>query len=247
MLKHKLFILLFFLIFNNCKSEVIERLNITISYLSLPTATAEIDLEKRDSTQIISANASSKGIVNAIYKIDNKYISICDLSFLPITYEKEIFQKNFQGNKIVEFKSDKSVAKIINLINENEISYPIPCHTYDIFSLLFEIRDLLPVEDSSFYCLANYNIWNVQIKLSGKEFLAFKNKKKECLKYVMKFEKIFDNNINSRTDILTGNLFKKKSRLIFWFSDDEYHIPLKAQYVMFPFSVYWHLISYWHK
>jgi len=246
-LKHKLFILLFFLIFNNCNSEVIETLNITISYLSLPTATAKITLEKRDSIQIIFGKASSKGIINAIYKVDNKYISICDLNFLPITYEKEIFQINFQEKKRVEFKSNKSIAKTINLINEDEISYPIPGHTYDIFSLLFEIRNLLPIEDSSFYCLANYNIWNVQIKFSGKEFLAFKNKKKECLKYVMKFEKRFDNNINSRTDILTGNLFKKKRRLIFWFSDDEYHIPLKAQYVMFPFSVYWHLISYWHK
>ncbi len=246
-MKHKLFILLFFLIFNNCKSEVIERLNITISYLSLPTVTAKIDLEKRDSIQIISAKASSKGIVNAIYKIDNKYISICDLSFLPITYEKEISQRNFQEKKIVKFKSDKSIAKTIDLINENEISYPILGHTYDIFSLLFEIRNLLPIEDSSFYCLANYNIWNVQIKFSGKEFLEFKNKKKECLKYVMKFEKRFDNKINSRTDILTGNLFKKKSRLIFWFSDDEYHIPLKAQYVMFPFSLYWISNEYWHK
>ncbi len=246
-MKHKFFILLFFLIFNNCNSEVIETLNITISYLSLPIATTKINLEKRDSIQIISVKASSKGIINAIYIVDNKYISICDLNFLPITYEKEIFQRNFQEKKIVEFKSDKSVAKIINLINEDEISYPIPGHTYDIFSLLFEIRNLLPIEDSSFYCLANYNIWNVQIKSSGKEFLEFKNKKKECLKYVMKFEKRFDNNINSRTDILTGNLFREKSRLIFWFSDDEYHIPLKAKYIKFPFSIHWNLNDYWHK
>ncbi|MCK4338964.1 MAG: DUF3108 domain-containing protein [Candidatus Cloacimonetes bacterium] len=240
-------ILSFLFLSHNCNSEVIEKLYVTISYLSLRTATAEIKLEKRDSVQIISVIASSKGIVSAIYNVDNKYISTCDLDFVPIYYEKEILQKDFQEKKIVQYKHDKSMAKTIDFINNTEISYPIERTTYDIFSLLFAVRDLIPFEYNSFFCLANYDVWNVNIKFIGNEVLEFKSGKFECQKYLAKFKKVLDNNIISRTDMLTNNLFNEKNNLIFWYSNDENHIPIKAKYVMFPFSLHWNLEEYWHK
>ena len=244
---HLWLILSFLFLSQNCNSEVIEKLHVTISYLSLPTATAEIKLEKRDSLQIISATAASKGIVTAIYKVDNKYISTCDLNFIPINYEKEILQKNFQEKKIVQYNHDKSIAKTIDFINNTKISYPVESPTYDIFSLLFAVRDMLPFEYNSFYCLANYDVWNVDIKVIGNEVLEFKSGKFECIKYLAKFKKVLDNNIISRTDMLTNNLFNEKNNLIFWYSNDENHIPIKAKYVMFPFSLHWNLEEYWHK
>lgn len=46
------------------------------------------------------------------------------------------------------------------------------------------------------------------------------------------------------TDMLTNNLVNEEKSLLFWFSDDERHIPLKAKFVMKPFSVLWKLESY---
>ena len=246
-MKYKLIILLFFFLSQNCESEVIEKMSISISYLYLQAATGEIILEKQDSLQIISVNAFSNGFISTIYNVDNKYISTCNLDFIPISYEKEVNQKNIREKKIVIFKHDISIAKTIDLINHSEISYPIDSQSYDIFSLLFAIRDMLPIDNSHFFCLANYNIWRVNIKFIENEVLKLKSESKECSKYLIQVEKVLDNNIKSRTDMLTNNLIQKEINLFLWFSNDEKHIPIKAKYVMFPFSLYWDIDEYWHK
>ena len=44
--------------------------------------------------------------------------------------------------------------------------------------------------------------------------------------------------------MLTNNLVDEGKHLLFWFSDDEKRIPLRAEFNMKPFPVVWELENY---
>ena len=253
-LKYKLFIHLLSIIlplflFQDCISEVVEKFKVNITYLSLPMSSAEISLTKIDSIQNISVNASSRSIVTAFYKIDNQYLSVCENDFHPKKYEKNILQGDFKEKKLILFNSKDSSVIIKDLLKGTEKTIsPVADFNeiYDIFSALFHIRFAGQKTDCSLFCFANCNIWKVKFSYLGRDILDFSEKEYKTLKYLVEFKQISKNN-SSRTDILTNNLVNEKHHLILWFSDDELRLPIKAKYVMFPFSVYWHLESYWHK
>ena len=52
------------------------------------------------------------------------------------------------------------------------------------------------------------------------------------------------NDEKERSDMLTNNLVNEERSLVFWFSDDEQRLPLKAKFKMKPFAVVWKLNSY---
>jgi len=51
--------------------------------------------------------------------------------------------------------------------------------------------------------------------------------------------KPIDNTTGLRSDMLTNNLVNETNVLNFWFTDDEYQIPVRATYNMRPFNVNW--------
>jgi hypothetical protein len=213
-------------------------------------ATADVCLTTADSMQTISVNASTRGIFTAFYKLENQYTSTCGIDFSPIKYEKNIIQKDFQEKRVITFNHKDLIARSKDMLNYPEItpdSIQIRKNTYDIFSALFAIREKLPKDTCSFYCLANSNVWKIRFKFLDRETLCLQTQEKKALKYLVQFEQMLDNKDIARTDILTNNLFSENHYLIFWFSDDDNYIPLKARYGMFPFSVYWQLEIYWHK
>lgn len=212
-------------------------------------ATVEINLSENDSVKTISVNAFSKGMFTAFYKINNQYLSICEKDFQTIRYEKNILQGDFEEKKLISFNTKNSYIKTQNLLNEtkNFITYFENFDKiFNIFSALFYIRFNSKKDTNTIFCFANQEIWSVKYSYFGEEELSFSDKKYPTKKYIVEFENVSKNS-SSRTDILTNNLFSEENQIILWFSDDEQHLPIKAKYVMSPFSIYWHLDEYWHK
>jgi hypothetical protein len=196
-----------------------------------------------DSLCQINAYATSKGIIGALYNIDNQYISICDSHLLPKQYEKYIVQDNFQESKVIFFERNRGIAQIDNKLQNTLIKVPIALDTRDLFSTLFAVSKQIPMENFSFNCFANYNIWEVTFTHLNRENIKIMDKTLSSLKYSAEYRKIIDNDIDSRTDILTNNIFNKKSKMFFWFSEEISYLPVMIQYKMFPFSVYWKMVD----
>lgn len=213
--------------------------DIRITYLGVAVAEGKILYTQNNSLCRINAYATSKGIISALYNIDNRYISICDSNLIPYQYEKYIEQDNFQEKKEIVFDRRGGIAQINNKLHNTLIRVPIALDTRDLFSTLFAASKKIPMENFSFNCFADYNIWKVTFSYHTRENIRLGNKTLPCLKYSAEYRKIIDNNIDSRTDILTNNIFNEKSKIFFWFSEENPYIPVMVQYKMFPFSVYW--------
>ena len=80
-------------------------------------------------------------------------------------------------------------------------------------------------------------------KLIKKESIKTVLGKKDALVIELDFEKISTSN-KENTDMLTNNLVDEDKNLIFWISDDDKRIPLKAKFTMKPFAVSWELLKY---
>jgi len=65
----------------------------------------------------------------------------------------------------------------------------------------------------------------------------------EAVKVKLTFQKISKGE-EENSDMLTNNLVNEKRALYFWLSNDERKIPLKAKFMMKPFSVTWKLENY---
>ena len=79
--------------------------------------------------------------------------------------------------------------------------------------------------------------------VEGKEKISTKFGKKNAIKVKMNFYNHL-NGEKERSDMLTNNLVNEERSLLFWFSDDEQRLPLKAKFIMKPFAVVWKLNSY---
>lgn len=210
----------------------------------MPVAEGKIVYTMDDSLCQINAYATSKGIISALYNIDNKYISICDSHLLPKQYKKYIVQDDFEERKVIVFDQNRRIAQINNKLQNTLIKVPIAPNTRDLFSTLFAASKQIPMQNFSFSCFADYNIWEVTFTYHNRENVRIKDKTFPCLKYSAEYSrKIIDNNIDSRTDILTNNIFNNKSKMFFWFSEDLPYLPVIIQYKMFPFSVFWKMVE----
>ncbi|MGC9337621.1 MAG: DUF3108 domain-containing protein [Candidatus Cloacimonadia bacterium] len=244
-MKSKLLSLIFCLcLFSSISSpEEKAKFDIQITYLGMPVAEGEIVYTMDDSLCQINAYATSKGIISALYYIDNKYISICDSHLLPKQYKKYIVQDDFEERKVIVFDQNRRIAQINNKLQNTLIKVPIAPNTRDLFSTLFAASKQIPMENFSFSCFADYNIWEVTFTYHNRENVRIKDKTFPCLKYSAEYRKIIDNNIDSRTDILTNNIFNNEGKMFFWFSEDLPYLPVIIQYKMFPFSVFWKMVE----
>lgn len=234
----KVLLSIFFIITINF--AIAENLNLYIKYLGIKMVNVNItDLDNK-----IITKAKSVGIAGMASKMDNEYICSYDFDYLPTNYTKHIKQKDYFEERSTDYLRDKKIAVRTELNSSNEIvEYKINTLSRDFFSALFYLRTIEDLASGSIWLDANRSIWKAHYKLMGSEKIKTIFGKKAALKVKFSFEKI-SKLPKENTDMLTNNLVDEGKHLLFWFSDDEKRIPLRAEFNMKPFPVVWELENY---
>ncbi len=235
--KHKLIVFILFII---PVFLLAETFNISIKYLGF--SLVNVTMINEDST--LTVNARSTFIASIASDMDNFYRSVYTGNFLPETYEKNIDQGDYFEDRIIEYNRQTLTAKrLSNISPDRNCEYPINTESRDFFSALFYLRYAIDEPTGVLWVDANKLIWKVEYSVMGKEIISTKFGKKSAIKVIMNFQNYL-NEEKERSDMLTNNLVNEERSLLFWFSDDEQRLPLKAKFMMKPFAVVWKLNSY---
>ncbi|MEA2103431.1 MAG: DUF3108 domain-containing protein [Candidatus Cloacimonadota bacterium] len=249
-LKLFLLFLIAFFVFEDCLTEQVEFFIGDVTYIGVPVASANIRLESQQNFLKIIAKTKTIGVMNTIFHINNSYISTCDTDFVSFRYEKNIEQSNLSERKLIQLNSGKEYIKFSDLLSRNsvltEIDTTVQNEYYDLFSLIFKIRQL-GKGDYHFIVAANYDLWQVDIKYIKTDMLKLSREKLNCKKFRLKFKKIYDNPLESPTDVLTNNLFNERSEFFVWISADNRNLPVKFYFDKFPFGATFSLKDFWQQ
>jgi len=162
---------------------------------------------------------------------------------LPNFYKKKIHQKNYTEDRLTKYYRDQSIAHRINFADSTTMDYEINPLSRDFFSSLFYLRDSIGEDIGEIRIDANGNIWKADFSKIGEEKIKTFYGNVNTNKYLIECTKISDEP-QKRSDMLTNNLIGDGIPLIFWFTDDERKLPVKAKFMMKPFAVTWKLKSY---
>jgi len=241
-MKNKFWLVIFILILPLVcfAEETIYEYN--IHYAGLPVALVKISVDTTDSLQTITLESTSRGLVSALFSIENTYVSSCNTAFLPFYFWKTIYQQNVNEKKVVLFNQKEGSIIVRNLLAGKVDSLQCNSPIYDILSMTFSLLSDLP-EQKQYTCYGNYRIWQLNAVKTKTVTLRYQEKKYGCFEYRINSEIQYDSKISSRTDILTNNIFKSRGTTYYWVSQEAPHLLLKAKYKRFPFSIFLYLTN----
>jgi len=234
-MKNSIFLVIF-LLFNSLSAE---KLMFNIEYLNLNIATVEMEITEAEDKKIIKIVAESSRFINMFTNnFRNTYTTQVDSLFLPSVVRKDISQKNFQENAIINYNFDALTAEYFNDLTNKTKIYTILENTRDFFSALYYIRTLDLTENHELSIDVAGKMMVISINFVANESIRTTIGRKNTNKVELSFKE-YDNKAKMRSDILTNNIASKDNNLIFWFTNDEKQIPVKAVYVAKPFNVSW--------
>ncbi len=236
MKKYKILIVLLFMIFHLYG----EKLKFSIQYLGISVANVQF-LYNNHSLQV---EATSSGITKFLAdKLDNHYQIEFEDNCLPSVYKKIINQDKYKENSVTKYhRSDKN-AVYFDSLTQYSNQFLIENETRDFFSALSYLRKTDLNNKGNISIDSNQILWKAQYHKIGIEENSSIFGKIKTAKVQIKFIRI-DHKKKKKSDLLTNNLVNEKNVLFFWFTDDDKQIPIKAEYVTFPFSVTWVLTDY---
>lgn len=217
-----------------------EEIELAIKYLGI--SVVKVKMTNVDNR--LSVHARSTSIASIASKMDNLYIIDYTDDYLPVKYTKRINQKKYAEDRETIYNRKIKKAERISFIDPTKsCEYPINETSRDFFSSLFFLRNAIDNREGEVWLDANKLIWKSYYKKIGEEVIKTPLGKLNSIKVQISFERI-SNQEKERSDMLTNNLVNEEKSLIFWFSDDERRIPLKAKFIMKPFSVVWKIKNY---
>ena len=228
----RLFVIIVLLLFGNLNAE---RLYINIEFKGLKVADVEINYNQDE----ISVFAKSTLLANLFsYRFENSYIINTNENFIPDTYIKKVNQHNFTENTVTiyDYNALKAVRK--DLKNGELDTFRIFDDTRDFFSALFYLRKVDLFKTNTFTIDNVGKISKITSRFLSSESIKTPLGLKKTIKVAISFE-LIDEKPSGRSDILTNNLVKPENTLLFWFTEDDQRIPVKAIYTMKKLSVNW--------
>lgn len=212
----------------------------SINYLGV--SVANLSFNENNNKIIVKAN-STKITQFLSDTIDNLYIINYRNAYIPISYVKKINQTKFKEDSSTTFLENQSEASYYNLINHQNTKYGVNKNTRDFFSAMYFLRNQNLLHSGSIYLDANRVPWMANYKFVKYETINTVLGKKKTFKIKLSFQKLSDQK-RIKSDILTNNLVNESNFLYFWITEDQFKIPVKAEYTSSPFSTTWILTNY---
>jgi len=217
-----------------------EKLELTVRFIGIKVA--KVSMIDQENTLEIKAVSTS--IASLATKMNNLYISQYENDYLTISYKKKIQQRDYHEDRITDFDhKNRTATRKSNLNPKLNKYYNIEPGTRDFFSALYFLRFNFKSNSGYLYIDANTLNWKCNYRLVKTEKIKTYLGKKDCLKIAITFSK-FSNREPERSDLLTNNLVNEDIELLFWFTNDDLRLPVKAKFMMKPFPVVWVLENF---
>lgn len=178
----------------------------------------------------IVGTGRSKGSFDFFFKVRDVYETYMDdISLIPWYFSRRVDEGGYQIAQNYTFNHYKKT------VNTGEKTVNIQEFTQDMISGFYYARtlDLSSAKKDQLFTVPSIvdgEMYNLQIKFKGKEFVKTKFGKIRCLKFVPVLQK--------------GRIFKHEEDLQVWLSDDKNHIPIYAKADILFGSIKLDLTSY---
>jgi Protein of unknown function (DUF3108) len=213
-----------------------EKLTYRVHYgfIDAVVATLEIKEENKKfgerSTLHIVGSGRSKGSFDFFFKVIDRYESYMDeAALMPWYFIRRVDEGGYKTTQDYSFNNYKKT------VNTGSKTVAVQEYTQDMISGFYYARtlDLSAAKKDQLFTvptIVDGEMFNLQIKFKGKEFVKTKFGKIRCLKFVPVLQK--------------GRIFKKEEDLQVWLSDDKNHIPIYAKADILFGSIKLDLVSY---
>jgi hypothetical protein len=216
-----------------------ENLTAEISFLNIPVATANLRVTQETSEVgqpvfHLAISAKSTPFYSILYRVDNRYDSFFTWPEVrTLRYQRHISEPGVDLRRVVTYQNGLAHCG-------QEEPVPVPPEVGDIFSTLYALRGQ-PLRDDQVIDSPldlDGQLWLVRAKVLGRERVKTRLATHQAIKVQVNYLRADQTQRDrSKSDILTNNLVREKTRVIIWFSDDERKIPLKAQCRAAPFTI----------
>ncbi len=214
-----------------------EKLTYRVHYGFIEAGKATIQIENENkkvnghSTFHVVGTGTTNGAASLFFKVNDRYETYIDeQSILPLMFIRRVDEGGFKIKQDMIFDQDYHV------VNSNGKQFAnMPNNIQDMLSAFYYVRtfpfkDEKPGKIDSVSCFVDNQLWYLKIKFVGYDILNSDVGKVRC----MVFEPI----------VQTGRIFKNSEDLKVWVSDDQNHIPLRAQANILVGSIKMDLESY---
>ena len=168
-----------------------------------------------NTTYHLKVAGKSTGLVDMMFGVKDEYESYMDVdALLPWQATKKVKEGNYKDSDFIVFDHKRRKA------NSRRGSLDIPENTHDIISAIYYARttdmsnakvgDVFPI---NFYL--DHKNYEFRFKFLGREIIETEAGKFAALKI--------------RPQVVEGRVFKDSEAITMWVTDDENHIPLRAQ------------------
>jgi hypothetical protein len=204
-----------------------ETLTYDVTWSIFPAGEVTATLQQADGsspgTYEVMTRAQSQGVVSLLYRVDNEFRSLFD----PRTFCSQQIHKTInEGRRHKDTRIIFDTAKRVAVLDERDLSKPdappkhaeneIPPCVSDVITAFYYVRGQslhvgeqlrLPINDGA-------KTYEVAVEVQAREQIQTPL----GTRYAFRVEpKVF------------GGLYKRKGRMLVWFSDDEQRLPLRIK------------------
>ncbi len=189
----------------------------------LVTASLKRSNEDHEDAYEVVATAESQGFVSLLFKVENEFHSLFDPEKLCA---RRIFKKVHEGRRQKETRVVFDEARRLAILDEKDLARPDAPPKHDQNDIPACVEDVI----SAFYYM------RIQPLEVGKQFVVPINdgsKTHDVVVEVQARERL-QTPLGSREAVrveprVYGELYKRKGRMLIWFSDDEQRLPLRIK------------------
>lgn len=216
-----------------------EKLTFDVTFLNIPVVTARLEVIEAgysgDEPVIhLAVTGKSTPFYSLLYPVDNTYDAYFTWpSARTLCYRRSISEPGVDLQRTIRYRDGLACV-------EEEEPRPVPRDVRDLFTALFALRGEALHEGQVIESTLDLDgqMWTARTTVLGRERIESGLGEHDAVKVIIRFHPLDpDHAERPDSDVMTNNLVREKTKLTFWFSDDDRHLPLRAEYRMAPFSL----------
>jgi hypothetical protein len=216
-----------------------EQLTFDVTFLNIPVVTARLEAYEvgycgDEPVVHLAVTGYSTPFYSLLYPVDNRYDTYFTWpSARTLRYSRSISEPGVELQRTIRYENGLALT-------EGQDPRPVPSGVRDLFTALFALRGYSLDDGQVIESTLDLDgqIWIARTEVLGRETIETGLGEHDAVKVLIRFEPMDpDGSERPDSDVMTNNLVKKKTKLTFWFSDDDLHLPLRAEYRMAPFSL----------
>jgi hypothetical protein len=216
-----------------------EKLTFEVTFLNIPVVTARLEVTEvgysGDEPVIhLEVTGRSTPFYSLLYPVDNRYDAYFTWpSARTLRYGRSISEPGVDLQRTIRYENGLALT-------EDCDPRPVPGNVRDLFTALFALRGYELDDGRVIESTLDLDgeIWTARTTVMGRERTETGLGEHDAVKVMIRFQP--NNPEDPRrpdSDVMTNNLVREKTKLTFWFSDDDLRLPLRAEYRMAPFSL----------